>query len=140
MFDSVKMINDLKRDEGFRSKPYYCPAGKLTIGFGRNLDAVGISEAEAGSLLANDAFYAMRELRKKYEWFENLAPARQAAMVNMAFNLGMRGFAGFKKMIAAMSRAHYDHAAMECLDSLAAKKLKSRYERIAQMIKTGEYV
>ena len=38
---------DLIADEGIRLKPYLCPAGKTTIGVGRNLDDVGITEAEA---------------------------------------------------------------------------------------------
>ena len=45
------LIEDLKRDEGFRSHPYRDTVGKLTIGYGRNLDDVGISEREAEQLL-----------------------------------------------------------------------------------------
>ena len=32
------VMNQLVMDEGLRLKPYRCPAGKLTIGVGRNLD------------------------------------------------------------------------------------------------------
>ena len=39
------------RHEGLRLKPYRDTAGKLTIGVGRNLDDVGVSEAEAFALL-----------------------------------------------------------------------------------------
>ena len=33
-----------KLAEGLSLKPYRCPAGKLTIGYGHNLEANGISE------------------------------------------------------------------------------------------------
>ncbi len=37
-----------------RLKPYHCPAGKLTIGTGQNLEDKGITEKEALMLLEND--------------------------------------------------------------------------------------
>ena len=48
------LIHDLKRDEGVKLNPYKCTAGKLTIGVGRNLDDVGITEEESDMLLKND--------------------------------------------------------------------------------------
>jgi len=44
----------IKLHEGFRTHPYRCTAGKLTIGYGRNLDDVGILETEAEHMLGND--------------------------------------------------------------------------------------
>ena len=34
----------LKQDEGWRLKPYRCTAGKLTIGYGRNIEDKGITK------------------------------------------------------------------------------------------------
>ena len=48
------MIGMLKRHEGLRLKPYQDTIGKLTIGYGRNLDDRGISKEEAEYLLRND--------------------------------------------------------------------------------------
>jgi lysozyme len=47
------MIRQLTRHEGLRLKPYLCPAGKLTIGIGRNLEGKGITKQEAVMLLEN---------------------------------------------------------------------------------------
>ena len=44
----------LTRHEGLRLKPYRDTLGHLTIGVGRNLSEVGISEAEAIALLDAD--------------------------------------------------------------------------------------
>jgi lysozyme len=48
------MIRQLTTHEGLRLKPYLCPAGKLTIGIGRNLEGKGITKQEAVMLLEND--------------------------------------------------------------------------------------
>lgn len=36
---SKLLIEDLKRHEGFRARPYLCSAGRVTIGYGHNLEA-----------------------------------------------------------------------------------------------------
>jgi len=51
-----KLIRQLREHEGLRLPPYHCPAGKLTIGIGRNLGDKGITEKEAVMLLENDNF------------------------------------------------------------------------------------
>ena len=38
-FPSEEYLNILKEFEGFYAKPYLCPAGKCTIGYGTNLEA-----------------------------------------------------------------------------------------------------
>ena len=48
--------------EGFRNKPYRCSAGKLTIGFGRNLENKGISISEARMMLKSDIDEAVQDL------------------------------------------------------------------------------
>ena len=50
----TELIEQLKRHEGIKLTPYKCTSDKLTIGVGRNLEDVGISEQEAEMLLQND--------------------------------------------------------------------------------------
>lgn len=52
--NSELLQTELMRDEGWRARIYKCSAGKLTIGYGRNIEAVGINEAEAIMLLDTD--------------------------------------------------------------------------------------
>jgi len=51
-----KIADQITTHEGLRLKPYHCPAGKLTIGIGRNLEDKGITEKEALMLLENERF------------------------------------------------------------------------------------
>ena len=57
-------INQLTLHEGLRLKPYKCTAGKITVGVGRNLDDVGITEEEAMMMLHNDMVTTVKEIVK----------------------------------------------------------------------------
>ena len=134
-----KMIEQLKRHEGLRLKPYRCTAGKLTIGYGRNLEDVGISNAEAEAMLSNDLERCANEVAKHVDAFDKLNDARQAVLVNMCFNLGIAGLIKFKKFIAAVNDGFFELASKEMLDSRWAKQVGSRAIELSEQMKTGEW-
>lgn len=135
----MTLEDQLLRDEGLRLKPYKDSVGKLTIGVGRNLDDVGISRDEAIHLLDNDIERASAWLRTNLPWSLNLDEVRHAALVNMAFNLGGR-LEGFVHFLAKMQAGDYAGAATEGRNSLWAKQVGDRAERIMRQIETGEWV
>ena len=111
-------IEDLLiKHEGLRLKPYECTAGDMTIGVGRNLDSMGLSEDEVYYVLANDIRRCEQELTKAFEWFTHLDLVRQDAMMDMCFNLGISRLRGFEKALHAMEEGDYEEAAVEFLDS-----------------------
>ena len=128
----------LKTDEGLRLKPYHCTAGALTVGYGRNLDDVGITEAEADIMLRADIEIAERGAQALvgHAWDE-LSPARQAVLINMTFNLGRTRLAAFKNFLAALSVADYDTAADEMLDSRWARQVGDRATRLSDVMRRG---
>lgn len=132
-----KLMEDLVRDEGFRSHPYLCTAGALTIGYGRNLDAKGITPAEADILLRNDVVDAQADLERVFPVASTLSDNRYRALVNMMFNLGAGRFMGFRKMRQAIERDDFEAAADEILDSRAARQCPARYERLANLMRRG---
>lgn len=132
-----RLLDQLRLDEGFRAKPYRCTAGKLTIGYGRNLDDVGIDRKEAEVLLHEDVVRVAQRLNHEIPWWCALSDARREALVNMAFNLGVEGLLNFKKMLAALKVGLYQLAASEALDSLWAKQVGDRAKRIAVAIREG---
>lgn len=127
----------LKRHEGVKDKPYMCTAGKLTIGVGRNLTDVGLSQDEIEYLLNNDINKTIAFLKKSYPWFDGLNDARKLAMIDLGFNLGQGRLAGFTKALVAMAQGRYVDAANEFLDSNYAKQVKSRAKTVANAIATG---
>jgi lysozyme len=137
MFDLATLQNELIRDEGLKLKPYRDTVGKLTVGCGRNLDDVGITETEAKYLMANDIVSVCAGLDRALPWWRAIADARQRALVNIAFNVGVHGLLGYRKMLEAMQAGDFKTAAAECLDSDAARDLPNRYHRIANLIEEG---
>lgn len=124
--------------EGLRLKPYRCEAGKLTIGVGRNIEDIGITEREAMFLLTGDLLRVQDELKANFSFYIELSSIRQLVMVDMCFNLGISRFRKFKKMISALKRKDFDEAAKEMLDSRWARQVKSRSARLANMMRLNE--
>lgn len=132
-----KTIEQIKTDEGFRSKPYQCTAGKTTIGYGRNIEDNGITESEAENLLLNDVKTAQIELLNAFDWFSKLNGARQGVLINMAFNLGLPRLKKFKKMLSALAENDYHEASKQMLDSRWAVQVGDRANRLAKQIIEG---
>ena len=127
----------IKKHEGLRLKPYKCPAGKLTIGYGRNLDDNGISASEAEALLFNDIQKCYADCAKLPCW-NKLNEARQAVLIDMCFNLGINRLKGFKKMFSALERRDYKTASKEMLDSGWARQVKSRATELSKIMQKGD--
>ena len=124
--------------EGEHLKPYLCPAGKLTIGVGRNLEDNGITQEESRFLLLNDIARCEREM-EQFFFCGKIGEVREAVVMDMLFNLGLPRFRTFRKMIAALDRAKYDLAADEMLDSRWAQQVGQRAIRLADMMRTGQW-
>jgi lysozyme len=123
--------------EGMRLRPYRCTAGKLTIGVGRNLEDKGISHHEAMMLLRNDIAEVTSQL-EQFDWFRALGPVRRKVLVDMAFNLGLDGLMGFRRMIEALKRADYEAAADEMVNSRWYRQVGERGRRLERMMRTGK--
>ena len=102
--EAVKLAADLcRRFEGLSSKPYFCPAGKATIGYGSTRYADGtevrisdkpITQAQADELLLLTLCrdYIPGVLQASPELEGN--PRALAAMTDFAYNLGVAKYAG----------------------------------------------
>jgi lysozyme len=126
------LIGDLNHDEGRRLMPYVDTVGKTSIGVGRNLTDVGISDAECDTLLQNDIEKTLAWLDANLPWWRHLDAVRQRA-----FNQRAR-LLGFTNTLAAIESADWQNAHDEMLDSLWAKQVGERATRLANMILTGE--
>lgn len=132
---------DLIRDEAVKLRAYRCSNGHLTIGVGHkltpreiNADMTEISLEQAGYLLHQDIGLALAGCYGIFgRWvFDGLSEPRQRALVNMCFQMGTKGLAGFVNMIAAIMRGDWATAYTEALDSKWAKSdSPARAKRVA---------
>lgn len=133
------LASQLLRDEGQRLFPYVDTVGKTTIGVGRNLTDDGISQAECDTLLANDISAATVRLESAFPWTQGLDPVRQAVLVNMTFNMGIGGLAGFKETLAKIQAGDYSGAAQAMLQSAWAAQVGPRAQRLAIQMESGTW-
>ena len=133
MIDLEKFKADIARDEGLRLKPYRDTLGKLTIGYGRNLDDRGISKSEAEIMRGNDIALVLTELDSAFPWWTAMPEQAARGLANMAYNLGLTRLKGFVNMLAALKRGDFEVAAQEALDSRWARQVGGRAGRISAL-------
>jgi len=147
-----KFAKTIAREEGSERNPagnhvvYPCPAGKFTVGYGRNVDKVGgkgLTEDEALYLLRGDVEECVQDLAAFFgATWENLDEVRRGALVDMRFQLGPHRFRAFRKMIAAIPGAltggDWSTVAAEAADSAWRKQTPERAVRVIGELRTGE--
>lgn len=132
------LADTLEIHEDRRYTPYRCTAGKLTIGIGRNIEEVGLSDDEINYLLQNDMRRVVRDLYHLFPKWEYMSANRQLALADMRFQLGPASFRGFKNMHSAIHREAWDEASEACLDSKYARDdTPGRAAWVAEMLRKG---
>jgi lysozyme len=134
---SDALVKQLMTHEGVRLKPYTDTVGKLTIGVGRNLADVGISSEEAMLLLTNDILRTSARVMQALPWVPGLDEVRRRVLFDMAFNMGIGGLLGFKKMLAAVQAGQWLGASEEMIASKWAGQVGQRAVTLAAMMRTG---
>lgn len=134
--DLEKIKAMLLLHEGYRQFPYKDTAGRLTVGMGTNLESDGISEGRAWDIASDKVAIIKDALHNQLNFFDNLDCVRQAVLVDIAYNCGVHGLMGFKRMLHALSMGSYDIAADEIGSSQIAS---NRKKRISQMMRSGEW-
>ena len=141
--DAVDLKKQLKRDEGSVSHAYEDNLGFTTIGVGRLIDfrrGGGLRDSEIDFLLSNDIAEKTAQVLAAFPWASKLNEPRRAVLINMAFQMGIRGLGGFHRMLGSIEDGQYSEAAMEMVDSLWAQQTPERAKRLAKQMVTGEWV
>lgn len=134
--DAMQMT---KNFEGLRLKPYKCPAGKLTIGYGRNLEDVGIAEEEAEMLFLNDYNRARGNLRALLVSYgikeDDVNRDVFYALTDMMFNMGYSRMSQFKKLFSELKKGSYEGVAREMKDSKWYTQVGNRSKKLVEIVK-----
>lgn len=172
----MSLFERVKQNEGFSATPYLCPAGRVTIGAGCNLEvnygyipSTHIAEAVRDGRLKGQALLDALELvgmewteQKADEvlnehlnllagvlfsvsipWAANLNETRRGVLVEMAYQMGLAGLLGFKKMLAAVQEGRWEDAEREGLWNAPGVPTRwhaqtpERAERLMEILKDG---
>ena len=143
--DIDKLREELKRDEGCVHSVYLDHLNLKTVGIGHLLTEwdeeydkpVGteVSEERVNELFAKDIQTTIDECKVLYEHFDDLPEEAQRIIANMMFNLGRPRLSKFKKMREAVMDANWIEAAIQMEDSLWAKQVPNRAERLCERMR-----
>lgn len=136
------IIKQLRQEEGEKLSAYKDHLGYLTIGIGVLIDARkggAITQEESAYLLKNRLDKIITRL-SDFPFWPYLNDARQAVLIQMAYQMGIDGLLKFKGTLKAVSDGNYLAASQRMLDSLWATQTPARAKRLAEQMKTGEWV
>lgn len=152
----------IKQDEGDKVHVYKDTHKLDTVGTGFNMESAGARESfKAATGLPDEDFDAIKAGKKNLTpeqdanlfhasvahaeagartllpEYDQMPDAVRGAVVNLVFNNGVHGFAGYHDAVAALKAGDYNKAADAVLDSKAAKELPLRYQRIAKALRSA---
>lgn len=147
------LLHEIERDEGFRTEPYRCTANKLTIGLGFNINTPGacahpdlepyargektsITREESDRISTEITAKLYKDVSKLFSAgrFQEFTPHQAAALINMAYQIGTRGLAGFKNMIRHMEDGNFTDAKREARNSKWYKQTPNRAKRVCRAL------
>ena len=127
-----KLIEEIKKEEGFRGINYFDSLGIPTIGIGTKLP---ITEEEGELLLKHRLNKMISELLEKKPIILTLSQDRQIALFNLCYQVGVSGILKFKMMFLAIESHDFKAAAEEILNSKLAEQTPQRAERLAKQMR-----
>ena len=126
----------IKKHEGKRFRPYKDSEGILTVGYGRNLEAVAFSQDEIDLMFEND-FRRAQDGAESFFCYSQLNDVRRGVLIEMVFQMGIYGVGKFEKFLAAAFAEDWQKAHDEMLDSKWAKQTPSRAKELAGVFLRG---
>lgn len=149
------LVEDIKQNEGFMSKPY------IDILVKKNPESYGISKEELATIEKHldklkltfgygftyieedeSEVVAQMKLKKIIKEFESKEPflnklplAKQEILIEMSYQMGVNGVLKFKKMWLALKSEDYTEASKQMLDSRWAIQTPNRAKKLAEMMK-----
>jgi lysozyme len=150
-FDQTRLERELVLDEGLNLEAYRDHLGNWTIGVGRAFVANPLTPDEVIEVLKTSrlsregAYFLLRsDIKRKlgtlYEslpWLNDLSDARQRALANMAYQLGVPGLLKFQPTLTLIRAGRWQEAAARLRKSLWYSQTPNRAERVISLLLTG---
>lgn len=138
----MNLKSQLIEFEGVVPHAYQDHLGYWTIGVGRLIDkrkGGQLNADEIDLMLENDIKVKTAAVLAALPWVASLNEPRQAVVIGMAFQMGMKGLLGFTNTLGAMRDERYADAAEGMRQSAWAQQTPDRVRRLAAQMETGEW-
>lgn len=157
MTDPQKLEVSTAAHEGFEATPYKDSRSLWTVGNGRCLEThpftgpewkrlldngwlvLSIWEAGAHWLMNTELADVEGQLSRIFSWWSVLNDARQNALIELAYQIGISKLMGFKNMLAAIRAQDWATAYAQAMDSDWARQTPARAQTIATQLRDGEF-
>lgn len=158
MTDIARLEASLREHEGVKDNLYICPANKLSIAVGRNIEdrpltgqelrtlydnkeiTVTLTAAGIQRLLSADAKLHSDLCKLIIPGWHDIDDVRRTVLAEMCYQLGLTRLAGFKKMLQAVEDRDWARAATEGRNSKWHRKdSPKRAEKLMQILESGQW-
>ena len=138
-----RLLESVKKHEGYRNKVYLDTLGKRTVGVGHLCvedfweDDKEYEESFLMEILEKDLSEAIKganDLMAEHDCMDINEKAHEI-LIEMVFQLGKNGVSKFRNMWKALAEKNYIGASFEMLDSRWAKQTPNRAKDMAQVMK-----
>lgn len=143
--DFDQLNAQLWTDEGFESYPYDDKTGPAPLKAGDTIEGtvtIGVGftflteeEARAVLMIRSQSVYA--QLIARMPWVSTQTDARQQALTNMAYALGVPGLSEFVSFLTKVRNGQFDQAADDLMETKWAGQVGARCSRVAEAIRKG---
>ena len=133
------LVEDIKKEEGYRSSVYLDTLDKPTIGYGFLIDTLELQEDICELILMRKLEKLIKNIKFNFKWFDDMPDKVQDVIINMCYQLGVSGVSKFKKTIQFIKNKQWDRASVEMLDSKwAREQTPQRAKRLSEIVKSVE--
>ena len=143
----LELINELKREEGFRDRVYQCSLGVDTIGYGFNVayltkDELALnggfiepmSEEVATKILESKVSKLIKAVDEVYSWIDRLPEVVKIGLYDMIYQLGIKGFGSFVNTQKYLKALDYPKAIENIKNSKWAKQTPRRANNLIKRL------
>ena len=138
-----RLLESVKKHEGYRNKVYLDTLGKRTVGVGHLCvedfweDDKEYEESFLMEILQKDLQEAIRGAKELMDEHgcADIDERAEEIIIEMVFQLGRTGVKKFRNMWKALSEHNYIGASFEMLDSKWAKQTPNRAKAMAEQMK-----
>ena len=138
-----RLLESVKKHEGYRNKVYLDTLGKRTVGVGHLCvedfweDDKEYEEKFLMTILEHDLQTAIKGAKEQMEEHDcaDIDEQAEEILIEMVFQLGKNGVSKFKNMWKALAEKNYIGASYEMLDSRWSKQTPNRAKAMAKTMK-----
>ncbi len=138
-----RLLESVKKHEGYRNKVYLDTLGKRTVGVGHLCvedfweDDKEYEEKFLMTILEHDLQTAIKGAKELMEdhGCADIDEQAEEILIEMVFQLGKNGVSKFRNMWKALAEKNYIGASYEMLDSRWAKQTPNRAKAMAKTMK-----